>query len=136
MVNIVDLVENGQGQDLADAGHGSEAMEHIGWVDVNLRDHASPQQSGDLESIDPIVLGFAAMDSLHVQGVTKDEGNLLAGSQVGRPVPGEDAFHLQHEIFPVGIDGAEERTRIGPDLSVKEYLVSLVQDAKVHGAGV
>ena len=65
---------------------------HLGRVDVGLGDHATAQQGGDLQGIDPVVLGLTAVDGFHVESVAQDEGDLLAAAQVGEPVPGEHAF--------------------------------------------
>jgi hypothetical protein len=60
---------------------------HLRRIDVGFREHPAAQERGDLVGVDPIVLGLAAMDGLHVQGVAEDEADLLAGAQIGEPGP-------------------------------------------------
>jgi tetratricopeptide (TPR) repeat protein len=50
---------------------------------------AAAQQLGDLFGIDLVVLGFAAVDGLHVQGVAQHESDALCLAQVGEPIPAE-----------------------------------------------
>ena len=45
-----------------------------------------------MRGVEPVVLGLAAVDGLHGQGVAEDEGDALALAQVGQPVPGEHAL--------------------------------------------
>ena len=40
----------------------------------------------DFLRIDPIVLSFTAVDGFHVQGMTEDEGNILANTPIGESV--------------------------------------------------
>jgi hypothetical protein len=51
-------------------------------------------------------------------------------------VPGEEAFHADDEILPVGGNGLQKWFRCRFHMPVKEDLAGLVQDAEVHGAGV
>ena len=68
-------------------------MERIPFrIDIGLRDHATPQQRGNLVSIDLVILGLAPVNRLHVERVTQNESNSLAGAQIGQPVPRENAF--------------------------------------------
>ena len=48
---------------------------HGSGVGVGHREGASAEEGGDFFRIDSIVLAFAAMDSLHVEGMAQDEGN-------------------------------------------------------------
>ena len=109
---------------------------HLGRVDIGLRDHAAAQECGDLKSIDPIVLGFAAVDGFHVQSMTEDEEDFLTGAQVGNPIPSEHALDGNDQVVTVRSDGAEKDGRIATDILVKNNLPSLVQHAEVHGSGV
>ena len=109
---------------------------HPGGIDVGLRDHPAAQEGGDLEGIDLIVLALAAVDGLHVEGVAEDEGEVLAGAEVGEPVPGEDALDGDDEVFAIGRDGLEEVLGGGEDVLVDEDGPLTVQDAEEHGAGV
>jgi hypothetical protein len=51
--------------------------------------------------IDPVVLGFAAVDGFHIEGVPQDEPDAFGGAEIGEPVPGEHALHGGDEPFAV-----------------------------------
>jgi hypothetical protein len=74
-------------------------------------EHPPAKKGRNLVGIDLVVLGFPAVDGFHVQCVAQDEGDALAGAQIGDPVPGEDAFHRHNEIAAVGGDGFQEDIR-------------------------
>jgi len=40
--------------------------------------------------------------------MTEDKGDTLSGAQIRNPVPGEHAFHGDHNIFPEGVYDAEK----------------------------
>jgi hypothetical protein len=86
--------------------------------------------------IDLIVLRFAPMDGFHVEGMAEDEGNPLLGAKIGRPVPREEAFDADDEIFPVGRHGLEKWFGSCLHIPVQHNLTVLIQDAEVHTAGV
>ena len=58
----------------------------------------------NLEGIDFVVLGLAAVDRIHIERVAQDEGNALAGTQVSEPVPGEHALDGHDETFAKRLD--------------------------------
>ena len=97
-----------------------------------MGDRATTQQDSDLERIDLVVLGFAPVDGFHVQGVAEDESDPLSGTQIGKPVPGEDALDGDHKILAIGLDGAEETRRVATCVLVQENIAGLVHDAQVH----
>jgi hypothetical protein len=72
---------------------------------------ASAQKSCDLVGVDPVIFALAAMDSLHVEGVAEDEGDLLLGTDISKPVPDEHALNPDNDIVPVELDGFEESFR-------------------------
>jgi len=75
---------------------------HPGRIDIGLREHAASEQGSDLMGVNLIVFGFSTMDGFHVEGMTEDEGDVLVGAEVSDPVPGEHAFHRDHNVFPEG----------------------------------
>jgi hypothetical protein len=109
---------------------------HLGGIDVGFRDQPTAQERGDLVGVNPIVLGLAAVDGFHVQRMAEDEGDLLAGAQIGKPVPGEDALDGDDQILPVRGDRAEEDLRVAADVLIEQDLAGLVENAEIHGAGV
>ena len=86
--------------------------------------------------VDLIVFGLAAMDGLHVEGMTEDKRDPMVSTEVSKPVPGKHAFGRQNDLIAVGGDGLEQRLWGGCHVTVQQRFTSLVEDAQVHGAGV
>ena len=105
---------------------------HVRGIDVGHGDHAAAEKGGDLEGVDPVVLGFASVDGLHVEGVAQDEGDLLLGAEVGEPVPGEHALAADDEPFAERRDRIEEGGGIGRQIAIEERLALSVEDVRVH----
>src|SRR5579872_2767230 len=103
---------------------------------VGEREVAAAQQTGDFAGVDLVVLGLAAVDGLHVQGVSQDEGDVLSLAQVGEPVPGEHALDADDESGAEGCDGAEKALRPAGQVFVEDDESVVVEDADVHGPGV
>ena len=61
--------------------------------------------------VDPVILALAPMDSLHGEVMAEDEGDLLLGAEISKPVPDEHALDPDDDIVPVGLDGFEEGLR-------------------------
>src|SRR4051812_15999265 len=81
---------------------------HAPGVDVGERKGAATQEAGDLGGVDLVVLGLAAVDGFHVEGVAEHDGDLLLLAEVGQPVPGEHALGADDEAIAEGSDGAQE----------------------------
>jgi hypothetical protein len=83
-----------------------------------------------------VVFRLAAMDRLHVQGMTEDEREAFIGAPVSQPVPGEHA--LDGDDNPQSIRGndVQEGLRTGLHIAVHQDLAVLVEDADVHRPGV
>ena len=101
-----------------------------------MRQHAAAQEQGDLVAVDLVVLGLAAVDGLHVEGVAEHEGDLLAGAEIGQPVPGEHALHADDKFSAVQADGVEKVIGPGGQVAVNERFARLVDDADVHRLGM
>ncbi len=101
-----------------------------------MRDHSPAEQRCDLAGVDPIILGLAAVDRLHVERVAEHEGDALHVAQVREPVPGEDALDGHDEVAPVGSDQLQERPRSGGNVLLNESRSGLVDDADVHRSGM
>ena len=106
---------------------------HLGRVDVGLGEVSATQQCSDLEGIDLVVLRFAAVDGLHVEGVSENELDAFASAQVGQPVPGEHALDGDDEIVAERHDGLQEGLRSALDVPVEQDLAVLIEDTEVHG---
>ena len=109
---------------------------HLGRIDIGLREHTAAQQHGNLLGVDLVVFGLAAMDGFHIEGMTEDKGNPVLSTEIGKPVPGKDAFDADDESVAVGRDGLEKRLWGRGHVPVHQGFPSLVEDTEVHGAGV
>jgi hypothetical protein len=105
-------------------------------LDVGIGQIAAAQQAGDLLRVDLVVLGFGSGDGPHVQGVAQDEGDVFVVTQIGKPVPAEQALAADDEVVAVRGDGLVEGVGIGGQVLVEDDLAALVEDAQVHGVGV
>jgi hypothetical protein len=68
--------------------------------------------------IEFVVLGLAAVNGFHVQGMTQHKGNVLARADIGNPVPGEDAFHADHQVVPVRCDQRQKACLVGTNITM------------------
>jgi len=109
---------------------------HASRIDIGHRDHAAAEEDGDLVGVDPVILGFAAVDGFHVQGVAEDEGNPLPRTQVSEPVPGEHALDGHHEILAVRSHELKECLRVGSEVLVDLDVSGLIENTDVEGSGV
>ena len=80
---------------------------HALGVDVGEGEVAAAQQAGDLAGVDAVVLGLAAVDGLHVEGVADEEGDVCSAAEVGEPVPGEHALDADDDVAEGG-EGSEK----------------------------
>ena len=78
-------------------------------------------------------LVFAAVDRFHVKGMTEDEGDAFAlGTEIGQPVPGEDALDGDDEVVAIGRDDLQKRFGVRGQVLVDQNLAVAVEDADVH----
>lgn len=109
---------------------------HLVRIDVGLGEGAAAQQGSDLVGVNAVVFGLSAMDSLHVQGMPEDEGDVLLRAEVGDPVPAEETLDGDDEVLAVGLDDLEQFAGIAGKFAVNEGFTGLVENADVHAAGV
>ena len=72
------------------------------------------------------MLGLAAGDGFHIEGVAEDEGDALVGAEIGQPVPAEDALGTDDQVVAVGSDGLEEELGFAAEPLVQADLTLLV----------
>jgi len=108
----------------------------LGRRHLGLGEHPATQEHRHLVRIDRVVLGLAAMDRLHREGMAEDKRDAFLGTEVGQPGPGEQAFDGDDERIARGRNGLEERVWVGLQMAVQDDLPLLVQDADVHGPSV
>jgi hypothetical protein len=68
--------------------------------------------------------------------VAEDERALLFGTQVGEPVPGEEAFNGHDPTVTIGCHGPEKGVGSGLHVAVQHDFTIVAQDADVHAAGM
>ena len=109
---------------------------HLGRIDIGLGEVPAAKEGCDLEGIDFVVLGLAAVDGVHVEGVSEDELDALLMAQVREPVPGEDALDGDDEVVSVGLDGRKKVFWAASHVLVEKDLAVAIENAEVHGLGV
>jgi len=98
---------------------------HAPGIDIGRGEGAGAQEHSDLVGVDLVVLGLTPMDGLHVEGVSQDEFDVLLGTEVGEPVPAEDALDSDDEVVAVGLNGVEEEVRLAAQVAVQENLAGM-----------
>lgn len=103
-------------------------------VGVSDWEIATPHQPSDFFAIDGVGLGFSTVDSLHVQGVTEDEGDFFLAHQVSQPVPVERRFAAHDEIFAERLNFREKGLGVlALEVFVEAFFAVLIDDADVKG---
>jgi hypothetical protein len=64
--------------------------------------------------------------------VSKDEIDFVIGAQIGQPVPAEDTFDADNDIFDKGKHQFKIAFRIGFDVQVDDHFALTVQDADIN----
>ena len=60
---------------------------HLARIDIRLWEHAAAQQHGDFMGGDLVILGLAAMDGLHREGMAEDKRDAVCSTEVSTPGP-------------------------------------------------
>src|SRR6185437_10942488 len=105
-------------------------------VDVGEREVAGAEQAGEGGAVLAVVLGFAAVDGFHGEGVAEDEGDFFAFAEVGEPVPGEHAFAADDDSVSVGGDGVEEGGGGGGKVFLDQGLAGGIADVEEKSSGM
>ena len=83
----------------------------VGGIDVGRRNQVGAQQVGDLFGVNAVVLVFAAVNGLEVEGVGQDEVQAGGLAGIGQPIPAEHAFGADGQVVAIGRDEFEEVSR-------------------------
>jgi hypothetical protein len=76
------------------------------------------------------------MDRFHVESVAEDESDPLFATQVGDPIPAEQALDGDRQVLSIGSEGLQQLLSVTRQLSVDEGLSFLVEDAEIEATGV
>ena len=109
---------------------------HRHWRDVSLGQHAAAEEHGDFLGVHFVVFGLTDVDRLHRQRVTEDKRHTILGTQVCKPIPGEETCNTDDEIVALGGESLKQRFWGCGHVAVHERLPSVVHDAEVHGTGM
>ena len=55
-----------------------------------------------------IILGLAAVDRFHVEGMGKDKGDVFLGAGVGQPTPRENTLDADDQFIAISSKGFQE----------------------------
>jgi hypothetical protein len=91
----------------------------LGRIDISWRYHPATQERGHLLGIDLVRFGLAAVDGFHLEGGSQDDGHAFWSTQVGEPLPSEEAFHRHDQAVPIGGNGLEEGFGSGFHMAVQ-----------------
>jgi hypothetical protein len=105
-------------------------------INVGHREHAAPQQAGDLGGVDAIVLRLAAVNRFHVERMAEREPDRVILAQIGEPVPGEHAFAADDEPRAKGRHGVEEGVGASGQIAFENGLAGVIEDVGEHGSCV
>ena len=98
--------------------------------------HAAAEEHGDFLGVNRVVCGLTAVDGFYRERVTEDKRHTLLGTQVCKPIPGEETCNTDDEIVALGGESLKQRFWGCGHGAVPERLPSVVHDAEVHGAGM
>jgi hypothetical protein len=104
--------------------------------DVGDGQVAAAEEACDLLGVEVVVLGLAAVDGLHVQGVAEHEGDPFLVAEVGEPVPGEHALAGDGQAGAEGRHGFKDGLRGGGDGVVEDDGTLGIEDADRQGPGM
>ena len=108
-----------------------------GGIDVARGNEVGAQEVADLFGVNAVVLVFAAVDGLEVEGVGQDEANTCVGTGIGEPIPAEHALGADGQIVAIGCNELEEIFEvIVANVGVDQFFAGAVHDADVHLAGM
>ncbi len=105
----------------------AEQVTHLAWIDIGHWEH-----SGDLVRVDLVVLGLSSVDRFHVQGMAEDEGDVPFITEVGDPVPGEDALDGDDNVIGKTLNQPVEVFAISFHVALKKNFAIAVEDAGKH----
>jgi|GEM_PF-1618843 len=109
---------------------------HLGWIDVGHREVTAANQSGNLQRVNPVILGFDAVNRLDVKGVTQHKVDPFLFAYIGQPVPAENALHANNDIAPKRFNGLKKSVGLAGNVFVIDLFSIFVQNANIHGSCV
>ncbi|CDG54951.1 hypothetical protein HALA3H3_830067 [Halomonas sp. A3H3] len=106
---------------------------HAAWVDISEGKITASNKRRDFVRIHAVILGFTAMDGLHIKGMTENESNALVFTEISDPVPAVHAFGADDQtVRKVRSDGAEVLVW----LDMQKGFALLIQYADIQATGM
>ncbi len=103
-------------------------------IDVGHGKHAAAEEAGDLGGVDAIVLGLAAVDRFHVEGVAEREGDLVVLAEIGEPIPREHALATDDQARAIGCDGVAKSVGVGGQIGFEDGRALRIEDVREHAS--
>lgn len=72
------------------------------------------------------------MNELHIERMAEDKTDVLPATEIGKPVPGEDALDAHDQILAVRLDQLQEGVFLTRDILVNQNLGLAIDDADIH----
>jgi hypothetical protein len=105
-------------------------------IDGGLGEQAATAQDGKLVRSARVVVGFAPMQGLHVQGMAEDTREPMVSAEVRAPVPGQPALYRHNDRLTRGRTSLENRRWASWPVAVQPARPGLMQDADRQGPGL
>jgi hypothetical protein len=74
----------------------------------------------NLQRVNPVILGFDAVNRFHVKGMTQHKVDPLLFAYIGQPVPAENALHANDNIAPKRFNGLRKSDGLAGNVFVPE----------------
>lgn len=101
-------------------------------VNIGDREHAALEQGGDAPGIHAVVLDLGAVDSAHVEGMAKDELDVMVIAEISEPVPVKCRFDADDEVLAVGLESVKDHVGIGGQVSMQLHSSLSIEHAEVE----
>ena len=76
------------------------------------------------------------MNGFHVEGMTEDKFDAFLAAEIGKPVPGEHAFHADHQVVAERRYRPEKGFRRAGDVAMQKHIALRIQNAEKHLSGM
>jgi len=99
---------------------------------LTRRELSAPQEDRNFVDVYFIILGLVPVEPFHVEGMAKDNGDVVLGTEVGQPTPRENTFDADDPFLAIWGKGFQERS--GPAFMFLCNTISslLIENAVIH----
>jgi len=106
-------------------------------IGIGRRDEIGAQQVRQFFGVNTVVLVFAAMNGLEIEGVGQNESQTGSLAGIGEPIPAEHALGTDGQVVAIGGDELEEEFKVVVfDVGVNQFFAVPIHDADVHLPGM